>query len=124
MLVYVGLQAHIYSYPLLVERILGKKSRFLLEVAIALTQYGFVVSYVVYLTTSWSTAINTFFSVDTDPFPYAVAVFVIFTLLSWVRDLTKFSFAFTFGVLMIVITVIYLMGYACKMIAENGMGPN
>ena len=48
-LVDAGLATNIYSYPLVVEKILGKKSRVIVEIAITLTQFSFVISHITFL---------------------------------------------------------------------------
>ena len=53
MLVEAGLATKLYSYPLIVEKILGPKSRVMLEITIAMTQYAFAVSHIVFLISSW-----------------------------------------------------------------------
>ncbi len=124
MLIDVGLDISIFSYPLIVEKVLGKKSRFVLELAIAITQFGFVISFCVYLLESWKTSVDTIFDTETSIISYAVIVFIIFTAMTWVRDLAKFSFAFIFGVILVLVTVTYVIFYAFNEIAENGPGPD
>ena len=124
-LIDTGLSTKIYSYPLIVEKVLGKTPRIILEIAIALTQFSFVTSYIVYLIESWSTGMESVFGVKGELYMYAIVVFVIYTLMSWVRDLTKFSFAFILGVVMIMITLFAVVGYGSWLVAEQGgAGPD
>jgi len=120
----VGLATNLYSYPLAVEKILGKKSKFGLEVAIALTQFSFAISHIIFLISSCKSTVDSLFGVDSSSVTYLIAVVVIYSLLSYVRNLAKFSFTFMVGNFLIVLTVIYVMVYAGKMLGENGPGPD
>ena len=114
MLIDTGLAYKIYSYPLIVERVLGKKARLFLEIAIALTQLGFVISYVTFLVSSCKTTIDTLSGKETNPVIYGVIICVVFTLLSWVRNLAMFSYTFMIGVFMILVTTVYVLTEATK----------
>ena len=57
-LVDVGLATKLYSYPLAVERILGKKWRFVLEIAIAMTQFSFAISHGSFIINSFKGTID------------------------------------------------------------------
>ena len=48
-LIDTGMKENIFSYPLIVEHILGKKARVVLEISIALTQFAFVISHFTFL---------------------------------------------------------------------------
>ena len=121
-LVDAGLATNIYSYPLVVEKILGKKSRVIVEIAITLTQFSFVISHITFLIQSCKTTIDTLLEVDSPIAYYIVAVCTINTLLSWVRNLAKFSFTFIVGNFLIITAVIYVSVYAGKHI--DGLGPD
>ena len=122
-LVDVGLALSIYSYPLVVQKVLGKKARVFIEVAIALTQYSFIISHITFMIASNKTTIDSLFSVDSNLIYYCMAVCICCTLLSWVRNLAKFSFTFMVGNLLILITTLYVTGYASKMLTAEGAGP-
>ena len=62
-LIETGLSTKLYSYPLMVEKVLGKRSRLILETAIAITQFSFVISFIVYLLTTWSTGVESLFGI-------------------------------------------------------------
>ena len=124
-LVDAGLALDIYSYPLVVEKILGKKMRLILEVAIALTQFSFAISYATFLIKSCQSTIDNIFNVDSNIMYYIVVVIILLTILTWVRNLAKFSFAFIFGNILILVTVIMISVFAIKLIQEqDGMGPD
>ena len=92
-----------------VEKILGPKSRLILEVTIALTQFAFAISHIVFLISSWKTTVTSLFGIETEIFPYALTILIIYTSMSWVRNLAKFSFAFILGVVLIIITTVYVI---------------
>ena len=48
-LVDAGLTLNLYSYPLAVEKILGKKARWVIDVAISLTQFSFTIAHIAFL---------------------------------------------------------------------------
>ena len=124
-LVDAGLATSIYSYPLLVEKVLGKKSRVILEIAIALTQFSFVISHITFLIESCRGTIDNLFSVESSIAFYIIAVCIIYTLLSWVRNLAKFSFTFIVGNVLIIVAVIYVCVFAGKLFGEQGgKGPD
>ena len=50
---------------------------------------------------------------------YAVIVLVVYTLLSWVRNLAAFSFTFLIGTILIIITCLYVMTVAIGMLAKE-----
>ena len=124
-LIETGLSTKLYSYPLIVEKVLGKTPRIILEIAIALTHFLFIALSIIYLIESWSTGIEGLFGAKSELYLYAIVVFVIYTLLSWVRDLAKFSFAFILGFTMIMITLFAVVGYGSWLVAEQGgAGPD
>ena len=64
------------------------------------------------------------FDTETQSYIYGIIVCLIFTALSWVRNLARFSFTFLVGVILAVFTTFYVGTYAIKMIREDGMGPD
>ena len=93
------------------------------EILIALTQFSFVISHVVFLIQSCKTTIDTLLEVDSKIGYYILAVCTILTLLSWVRNLAKFSFTFIVGNFLIITAVIYVSVYAGKLLSQDGIGP-
>ena len=125
MLVDTGLSLKIYSYPLIVQQVLGKKWRVVLEVAIALTQYSFAISHLSFFMQSIKSTVDSLFQLETSMMPYAIAVCIIFSTISWVRDLAKFSFTFIVGNILIITAVIFVTVQANKLMGEqNGTGPD
>mmetsp|Transcript_41732 Transcript_41732/g.54960 ORF Transcript_41732/g.54960 Transcript_41732/m.54960 type:complete len:186 (+) Transcript_41732:1065-1622(+) len=49
-----------------------------------------------------------------------VSIIVIFSLLSWVRNLAKLSFTFMLGITLVLITTIYVTCFAIERISEQG----
>jgi len=64
--------------------------------------------------------VTSLFGIETGIFPYAITILIIYTSISWVRDLAKFSFAFILGVVLIIITTIYVIAYSGWIITEQG----
>ena len=122
-LVDAGLALQIYSYPLVVQKVLGKRARFIIEIIIALTQFSFVISHITFLVSSCKTTFDTLFNTDSNLLYYCLAVGLICTLLSWVRNLAKFSFTFLIGTFLILCTAIFVMVYAIRLLSANGIGP-
>ena len=121
----VGLSLDLYSYPLSIERVLGKKSRIILEAMIALTQFSFAISHITFLIESCKSTVDSLWSMDSPVPIYMIIVIVIYSLLSWVRNLAKFSFTFMIGNILIIITAIYVTVVASKLImVQGGPGPD
>lgn len=118
-LVDVGLATKLYSYPLAVEKVLGKKARIMIEIFIASTQFSFAISHIAFLVESCKVTIDTLFKTDTSFVYYAVFIIICYTLLSWVRNLAKFSFTFMVGVILVLISVIYVSVYSAKVLHDQ-----
>ena len=116
-LVDVGLATKLYSYPLAVEKVLGKNSRIMIEVFIASTQFSFAISHIAFLTESCKVTIDTLFETDTKIVFYAIFIVTCYTLLSWVRNLAKFSFTFMVGVFLVLLCVGYVSIYSAKVLS-------
>ena len=123
-LIDAGLSTKLYSYPLIVEKILGKNARIIIEIFIALTQFSFIISHVTFLIESCKSTIEQVWGLETTYIGYIIAVTIIYTLLAWVRNLAHFSFTFLMGNILIGITVLYVSYYVCKMIHDDGIGPD
>ena len=117
-LVDAGLATNLFSYPLVVQKVLGKRSRVILEICIALTQFSFAISHVTFLIESCKSTVDILFAVESKLVYYAIVVCIVYSLLSWVRNLAKFSFTFIIGNLLIVVAVIYVTAYAVTVFKE------
>ena len=72
-LVDTGLRYNIYSYPLVVEKVLGKRARVFLDIAIALTQISIVISHATFLIESCKVTIDTLFGTQTSTLTYQIS---------------------------------------------------
>ena len=111
-LVDTGLATKIYSYPLLVEKILGKTARHILDVFICLTQFSFVISHIAFLLESCKSTVDQLYDTDSEMVYYIIAVCIIYTLFAWVRNLANLSFTFIIGTILIILAVIYVTVFA------------
>ena len=82
-----------------------------------------MISHITFLLSSCKTTFDSLFVTETDLTYYCIAVCLICTLLSWVRNLAKFSFTFLIGTFLILCTAIFVTVYACKLLSVNGVGP-
>ena len=120
-----GLATKLYSYPLIVEKVLGKKFRVVLELLIAMTQFSFAISHIIFLIESCRSTIDHFFDVESNVVYYVIVIVIMNTSLSWVRNLANFSFTFIFGNFLIILTIIFVTVHASKIMGEQGgKGPN
>lgn len=119
-LVDVGLQLNLYSYPLAVEKALGKNARIFIDIAISLTQFSFAISHVTFLIEASKNTVDTLSGGESAVLMYAMIVLVIYTMLSLVRNLAVFSFTFLIGTCLIIITCIFVAIVATgRMISET-----
>ena len=124
-LVDAGLQTKLYSYSLIVERALGKKGRFGLDVMISLTQFCFSIAAIIFIINTFKITFDMLLVTETNPWIYGGVVICIFTPIAWVRNIAKFSFTFMLGNLLILLAVAYVTVY-CFMVMDRqgGMGPD
>ena len=118
MLVDVGLATNIYSYPLAVEKVLGRNSRIAIDFFIASTQFSIIISHINFLLESCKVTIDSLFDTDSSIVFYAIVIVICYTLMSWVRNLAKFSFTFMIGLIMLFSCVVYVSIYAVKVLGE------
>lgn len=108
-LVDVGLKLNLYSYPLAVEKALGKNARLFIDVAISLTQFAFAISHVAFLLQASKGSIDALSGADSSVAIYAAIILVSYTLLSWIRNLGALSFTFLIGTVLIMVTCTFVM---------------
>ena len=94
LLIDTGLATNIYSYPLVVEKVLGRKFRITVETFIALTQYTFAISFTAFIIKSFKSTIDKLWDVDSEISTYIVVICLVLSLLSWTRNLARLSFTF------------------------------
>ena len=61
--------------------------------------------------------------IDTNIWPYFIAVLAVLTSIAWVEDIKKFSFTFLVGNLLILLTIITVSVYCIWLMIDKGMGP-
>lgn len=118
-LVDTGLAKQLYSYSLIVERAFGKKGRFILDFMIALTQFSFTIAGIIFIVSSFKITVDTLFSVDSNPWIYGGVIVLIYTPISWVRNIAKFSFTFMLGNILILMAVLFVSVYCCMVLARQ-----
>jgi amino acid permease len=112
MLVDAGLKLKIYNYPMVVEKTLGHGGKVALDFFLALTQWSFVVSHVTYIYTTYKETLDQVFSIDSKPVYYILFLLLIYTPLSWVRNIARFSFTFLIGNLLVLAALTVVSVYA------------
>ena len=113
-LIEVGIKYEIYSYSLCVEKVFGKKGRLLIDLMIMLTQFSFTISQMAFMLKSLKSSVNQAFEVETEMWLYASILICILTPIAWVRDISKFSFSFMMGNLLILLTIVTVSFYAIQ----------
>lgn len=119
-LIDAGNHFKLYSYSLVVEKALGKRGRFVLDVMIALTQLSFTISHITFLVSSFKTTVDTLSGADTNVWIYGAIVIMIYSPIAWVRNIAKFSFTFMLGNLLIVMGVTFVTVYCFMTMARQG----
>ena len=118
-LVDAGLAKQLFSYSLIVEKAFGKKGRFVLDTMVALTQFCFTIAGIIFIVGSFKITVDTLFSVDSSPWYYGALIVVIYTPISWVRNIAKFSFTFMLGNLLILLAILFVSVYCCMVISRQ-----
>lgn len=123
-LVKCGQSLGLSSYGLITVRILGPRAKIALDLMIAWTQFSFTLSFMSYITTAWKNIIFSIFGLDINIWIVAWLVIFILTMLSWVRDISKFSFTMMIGNMCILSTIITVMVVSTGKIMNTGeLGP-
>jgi len=112
-LIDVALATNTYSYSLIVERAMGKKGRFVLDLMVSLTQFTFTVLGVIFFISTFKVTFDQLLSIDSNPAIYGCIVICIYTPMSWVRNIANFSFTFLLGNLTILLAILYVTVYCC-----------
>lgn len=120
-LVDTGLKFEIFSYSLVVEKVLGPFGRLILDIMIVITQFSFTLSQAVFIIESMQSSVNEMFNINTHRWPYGVALLICWTGFSWVRDIAKFSFSYLIGNLLLLLTVIVVSVDASTKINSDGI---
>ena len=120
-LIQVGLKHNLYSYSLVVERIFGHKTRILLDFMIATTQFSFSISQHVFVIRSLKTSFDIALNQQTTPWIFGCGILLVLTPISWVRNISKFSFSFMVGNLLILLTAVVLSVFSLNLILHQGV---
>ena len=113
------------SYSLIVERVMGKKSRFCTDVMLSLSQFSFTISKVVFFINTFKVTCDYLFSTDSNPWIYGCIVICVYSPIAWVRNLAKFSFTFMLGNMLILLAILFVTVYCCMTIAyQDGIAPD
>ena len=87
-------------------RALGKRGKVILDIMIAATQFSFSLSLASYITTAWQNVIKSVAGIEINIWVLGVALLFILVPIAWVRNISKFSFTFLVGNLLILTTVV------------------
>ena len=117
-LIDAGLATKLFSYSLIVEKALGKKGRFFLDVMVGLTQFSFTIAGIIFIINSFKTTVDTLFDTDSNPLIYGVMIIAIYTPISWVRNIAKFSFTFMLGNILILLAIVFVSVYCFMVIGR------
>jgi amino acid permease len=118
MLVDAGTKLKIYNYPLVVEKTLGKPAKIGLDVMVALTQWSFVVSHITYLYTTYKQTVDQIAGGNSQPIFYIIGLLMIYTPISWARNIAKFAVTYTIGNLLILLTLIVISVYSIDLMVD------
>jgi amino acid permease len=113
-LIETGLKYEIYCYSRIVEKVLGRKGRHLLDVMIFLSQFACTISQAVFVIKSLSTSVNQAFGINTPIWYYSIGLVFVLTPIAWVRDISRFSFTFLLGNLLLALTVMVVSIHAVQ----------
>jgi len=105
-LVRTGLHLGLTSYSLIALKTLGTRGKQLLDLMIATTQFSFSLSLVTYITQSWKIIALSVFGLDVHIWSIAYLLMMILVPIAWVRNISKFSFTFLMGNLLILATLV------------------
>lgn len=122
-LVDTGLANNLYSYSLVVEKAFGKKGRFVLDVMVSLTQFGFTLPGIIFIMKTFKNTIDALFDVDTNLWVYGLILICIYTPISWVRNIAHFSVTYLLGNLLILLAVLFVSVYCFMTLGrQDGIG--
>ncbi|KAK2748316.1 neutral amino acid transporter [Myotisia sp. PD_48] len=101
----------------------GKHMRNIILSSIALSQFGFVSAYMVFVCENLQAFVLSVTDCDTFmPIKYIILLqLIIFLPLSLIRDIAKLAFTALVADVFILMGLVYLYGYGIKSIAENGV---
>lgn len=122
-LVDAGLAYNLFSYSLVVEKAFGKKGRLVLDVMVSLTQFSFTLPGIIFIMNTFKNTFDVLFDLDSNLWVYGLIIFCIYTPISWVRNIAKFSVTYLLGNLLILLAVLFVSVYCGMTInRQDGIG--
>lgn len=122
-LIDVGLATRLYSYSLIVERALGKRGRFCLDVMVSLTQFSFTIAGIIFIVNTFKVTFDNIFDIDSNQWIYGSLIICIYCPISFVRNIASFSFTFMLGNLLVLLAVLFVSVYCgMTMVRQDGVG--
>ena len=137
-----------YSYSEIVKKSFGKRGKYILDLMIFSSQYCFTISSIVFQVSSLRDLVILYYfggktqeEVEAKPivsssitladiidlwdiWTYGMVIIFILTMLSWVRQIAKFSFTFLFANILLLFSVITVIGFSLAHIYnQGGFGP-
>lgn len=123
-LVSAGQKLGLQSYSLIALKALGPKGKQILDVMIALTQFSFSLSLCSFITQSFQSIIKSQFGIDMEIWTIDFVMLAILIPISWVRNISKFSFTFLIGNSLILSTIIIVTVVLSFRLYDQGeLGP-
>jgi len=108
------------SYTDIGKRLFGPWGKFFVNLALCLSQFGFVCAYIYYLMVNYNHILYVAFGLDIDRNYFAILCLVMWSLLCYVRKIEIFSSTHVFADIMIVLTIVIIMIYGCIQWSDNG----
>lgn len=113
-------EAEIYNYPDLVEYVLGKTARYIIQWFVAGLHFVFTLSALAVFARTPMSILKNGFDIETSIWIWAGVTLVIFAPIAWVRNVEVFSVGYLYGVLAILLMIIVISTFCIILIQENG----
>ena len=108
------------SYTTIGEQLFGKPGKIMVNIALCLSQIGFVCAYLYFIMVNFSDVIYHAFDFDVSRFYIAIIQFIVFTLLCYVRKIEIFASTHVFADLMIVVALVTIIVYGSIKMVNDG----
>jgi solute carrier family 36 (proton-coupled amino acid transporter) len=123
-LVHSGQKLGLKSYSLIALKALGPNGKTVLDTMIAMTQFSFSLSLCSFITSSIHSILRSKLGLDVDIWTVAFGMLAILIPISWVRNISKFSFTFLIGNVLILATIISVtVVMSVRVYDRGGLGP-
>jgi amino acid permease len=100
---------------------MGNRGKQLIDFMIMITQFSFTISQVSFVVSGFKSFIDYVFDSNADQWSIAALIIVIYTLLSWVRKIQKFSFAYMLGSFLILFVCSIIAIYCLQKLSRDGI---